>query len=613
MSDILEEIQELSNKFSNLFEVDDLGQPAMDVPPSQNKIKRDRKTKDGKVELVSVEDELFPYEGNKREQYRQKILDTINNMIQGKATLEDLLQIVRQKKAPLKEAMELMEDLFSTILKQPDEKQGSLVYKYHQAKNKENAGKDTYTQAKEEEKRKSKEEKGQEKTEQRKKYRGKSVEDWKLGRLMDQIARNAKNLGKVEDSATAKAIRRNAQKANLQEALEIMEAIEKYIDNDGNTHELEFSANKNKYKFDHKINGKSVVSAVDSEPNANYERKHAVKNYDLKKVEEALEIMEAIINEVSDKTAQSALDAAQQRYNRKGYEASMKLFRGDSKGAIEDGNKAQDEYNKHLNLQLKRAKRLGKKLVQDKNDHDSFKIEEALSLMEAIINEVSVGALVRAVENNLPKRKKNEEAAIKAYKQAQNEYEKGSKESPEDEPALYKKLQCTDKAACKEFDKARDAENLKDLNLPKDSKVSANKLFNAAKKVNPERQKKTEETVKNTKGTKEDAKKFLNSLKRDNRSFDISLADPVKSRNEALEEALAVINEVSKEFLKDKDNKAKVKVLKAIIRHGETITPENPKGDTELLKIRQDSIDRLKKYREKCKDYLEKKEKRNDK
>lgn len=111
MSDILEEIQELSNKFSNLFEVEGLGNPAVDVPPSQNKIKKDRKTKDGKVEVVSVEDELFPYEGNKREQYRQKILDTINNMIQGTATLEDLLQIVRQKKAPLKEAMELMEEL----------------------------------------------------------------------------------------------------------------------------------------------------------------------------------------------------------------------------------------------------------------------------------------------------------------------------------------------------------------------------------------------------------------------------------------------------------------------------------------------------------------------
>ena len=110
-NEIVSQIMDLKEAFSNLFEVEGLGNPAVDVPPSQNKIKKDRKTKDGKVELVSVEDELFPYDGNKREQYRQKILDTINNMIQGTATLEDLLQIVRQKKAPLKEAMELMEDL----------------------------------------------------------------------------------------------------------------------------------------------------------------------------------------------------------------------------------------------------------------------------------------------------------------------------------------------------------------------------------------------------------------------------------------------------------------------------------------------------------------------
>jgi len=697
MSDILKQIQALQEQFSNLFEVDDLGQPAMDVPPSQNKIKKDVKTKDGKAELVSVEDELFPYDGNKREQYRQKILDTINGMIQGTSTLEDLLQIVRQKKAPLKEAMEvleeltkedekatqkaldrhfdkvlykplkkqanitrkaiatekyqkgnsealkeaveLMEDLFSTILKQPEEKQGALVYKYHQGKNKENAGKDTYTQAKEEEKRKSKEEKGQEKTEQRKKYRGKSVEDWKLGRLMDQIVRNAKNLGKVEDSATAKAIRRNAQKAALKEALSLMEAIEKYIDNDGNTHELEFSANKNKYKFDHKINGKSVVSAVDSEPNANYERKHAIKNYGLKKVEEALEIMEAIINEVSDKTAQSALDAAQQRYHRKGYEASMKLFRGDSKGAIEDGNKARDEYNKHLNLQLKRAKRLGKKLVQDKNDHDSFKIEEALSLMEAIINEVSertkidaykkranqskfigdiakgtakwhmnrgaygpaievlkkadaaqkkefkhrlrtmlhdkafgqdaynkaekelrdewkakedikealeimeaiinevsIGKWKEAAASSLPKRKEEAEAAKAAAEKGWEEYDKVSREHPEDEPALYRLAQANDEEAAKAEDKEDHAYAV--TRLQTHNKANANKAIKAAKKVQDKREDEF--------GRNPEKRTFLRSGK----ANQLAAADPVKSRaDEALEEALAIINEVSKKFI----------------------------------------------------------------
>ena len=256
--------------------------------------------------------------------------------------------------------------------------------------------------------------------------------------------------------------------------------------------------------------------------------------------------MEAIINEVSERTK---IDAYKKRANQSKLvgdiakdTAKWHMDRGAYGPAIEVLKKAdaaqKKEFKHRLNTML-HDKAFGQDAYNkaEKELRDEWKaekdIKEALSLTEEIINEVSVGALARAVENNLPKRKKNEEVAIKAYKQAQNEYEKGSKESPEDEPALYKKLQCTDKAACKEFDKARDAENLKDLNLPKDSKVSANKLFNAAKKVNPERQKKTEETVKNTKGTKEDAKKFLNSLKRDNRSFDISLADPVKSRNEA--------------------------------------------------------------------------------
>ena len=116
MSDILEQISNLTEQFSNLFEVEGLGDPASDVPPSTNKIKKDRKTKDGKVELVSVEDELFPYDGNKREQYRQKIIDTINGMIQGTSTLEDLLQIVRQKKIPVKEGFEGAIELLTNLL-----------------------------------------------------------------------------------------------------------------------------------------------------------------------------------------------------------------------------------------------------------------------------------------------------------------------------------------------------------------------------------------------------------------------------------------------------------------------------------------------------------------
>ena len=73
------------------------------------------------------------------------------------------------------------------------------------------------------------------------------------------------------------------------------------------------------------------------------------------------------------------------------------------------------------------------------------------------------------------------------------------------------------------------------------------------------------------------------------------------------------INEVSKDFLNDKREKANIKVLKAIIRHGKTMTPENPEGDSDLKSIRQNSIDKLKGYDKKCKKYLEKKEKKDDK
>ena len=131
MSSILEQINQLSNQFSSLFEIEGMGGSASDVPPSTNKVKKDVKTKDGKVELVSVEDELFPKDGNKREQFRQKVIDTINGMIQGTATLEDLLQVVRQKqvktvKEGFEGAIELLENVMSAIAKSdksPERKQ----------------------------------------------------------------------------------------------------------------------------------------------------------------------------------------------------------------------------------------------------------------------------------------------------------------------------------------------------------------------------------------------------------------------------------------------------------------------------------------------------------
>ena len=119
MEEILEQIQSLTDKFNNLFEVEGLGEPSGDVPPSTNKLKKDIKTKNGKVELVSVEDELFPKEGNAKEQFKQKVLDKINAMIQGTGTLEDLLNVVRAKQIkPVKEGFEGAIELLEEIIKE---------------------------------------------------------------------------------------------------------------------------------------------------------------------------------------------------------------------------------------------------------------------------------------------------------------------------------------------------------------------------------------------------------------------------------------------------------------------------------------------------------------
>ena len=86
MKSKLELIQEAQSILSSLFEVEDT-----------NKLRREKKGKnDEEVVVTSVQDELFPYEGNTKEQFNKKVIATINDMIEGKATLEDLIQLVRK-------------------------------------------------------------------------------------------------------------------------------------------------------------------------------------------------------------------------------------------------------------------------------------------------------------------------------------------------------------------------------------------------------------------------------------------------------------------------------------------------------------------------------------
>ena len=91
-NEAFEIIEAIIDYADNLFELD--YEEKQNISP--NKISRVKKDKNGeKVEVVSVANELFPYEGSAKEQFNKKVLDKINAMIEGNGSLEDLIQFVR--------------------------------------------------------------------------------------------------------------------------------------------------------------------------------------------------------------------------------------------------------------------------------------------------------------------------------------------------------------------------------------------------------------------------------------------------------------------------------------------------------------------------------------
>ena len=113
---IKDEIKELQEAFQSLFEVAKDGEDKKDKKITVNKIKFEREKQGNEPkEVVSVADELFPYEGSAKEQFNQKVIAKINDMIEGTATLEDLINLVRQKKAPVREGLEGVEDMIKMM------------------------------------------------------------------------------------------------------------------------------------------------------------------------------------------------------------------------------------------------------------------------------------------------------------------------------------------------------------------------------------------------------------------------------------------------------------------------------------------------------------------
>lgn len=564
-NEIVSQIMDLKEAFSNLFEVDDLGQPAMDVPPSQNKIKRDRKTKDGKVELVSVEDELFPYEGNKREQYRQKILDTINNMIQGKATLEDLLQIVRQKKAPLKEAMELMEDIRSAI----EKKHGKP--EYYSGRSPWQVGKEPANKSAELTQ-KANEIKEKEALQAAERELDKDRPDLK-------DAHPAKKNYKVADYYGQIMARRNG-KAPLKEAIELMEELllERNKENRDKKEKWELKTNNitKKYKkaiqdyakqegdeakfhraaaadYDH-IYSQQPAKAPDGSPNSvaayfndKYQemlrnkgrneqniadevepltkklknRKHSfhdrVRGWtESEALEEAMKVLEELIGEgrnledvvvrgynkgkVSLDDLQKLMDKAHEVPSDSSYFHKSKGEKGElrtkhrhmdyERNVLSDGWGKDD--NKKIEASIKRKAKNDKSfpVFQALKAYKEGKanVKEALEIMEAIINEVSVKKWKEAAKNSIEGRKEAASDASDRFGEVVYPF-RGEVNDPG-----HKLGNAWDKAE----QRADRAEQLA-KNLP-DSNKSATKLKQAAKKVVDKRDKDNEEAVDKLQG-----------------------------------------------------------------------------------------------------------------
>lgn len=171
--------------------------------------------------------------------------------------------------------------------------------------------------------------------------------------------------------------------------------------------------------------------------------------------------------------------------------------------------------------------------------------DELIGIVEEIINEVSVGAWARAASSSLPQRKAKAEAAKNAANFVKNNTSSNIKDYVKPERALTKKgtsrkninlntdidYNAYDKAQnnvrkaqkdAQEIDKrAAHAEDVTKLNLPKNSKVSANKLTNAARNSWLERHSTNQQNL-----NKSGEGQARESFKRVNRAHNIKFADP---------------------------------------------------------------------------------------
>jgi len=228
-------------------------------------------------------------------------------------------------------------------------------------------------------------------------------------------------------------------------------------------------------------------------------------------VGEAMEVLENLRNQIDKKVKAGEINL------NKALELDKKIE--DKMSPAKNTQEYSDELDKRA-----KKERLGDKAVAKSIRRNERKGAcEALELAEAIINEVSLKKWKEAAANSIDKRKEDADNTSKAAEQSWDDYEEGSRKHPEEEDALYKRAWHNDIVAKKAEQKADHASDV--LRIKAKGK-SANKTIKAAKNSEIKR---NDAYLQNT-----DPEKFDKLRNRMEKTDQLVMADPVKSRNEAL-------------------------------------------------------------------------------
>ena len=476
-----------------LFELD--SEQKQNISP--NKIKKTKKDENGeKVEVVSVADELFPYEGDAKQQFNQKILAKINDMIEGVGSLEDLIQFVRRGVQAKKVAHESIQEGKPKDPKGYKENMDIANHYDHLYSNEPAKAPDGSPNSV-----------AAEWNRRYQEYFDKAMKcyygDCKKGKKV------AEALSAIKEVTNTILERKNIFGHEEGNRGDLIDDVSKTVTGNTLHQHIENAANK-------------VVKPVKPEDK-------------IKKVGEAFELMEEILSETSYGRKMELLRKREENAEQANVNAFKDLIRGYVVGVTpEEKAKAEKDFaaSQAKNLEAQGKLNKARRLVQNSGKK---KVNEALDMMEEIINEVSVKKWKETAAKVLPKRIEDrnkaydkEEKLEKIDRKERNEKYVTPDGKTDDEKyrnsSAFKNYMNSLHDSIKAGNRVAHASAVSKL---PDSKVSAQKLRRAADKSTDTRERQWSDIESSGCGGKEWTKKVTRAADRMEKAGDLARRDTI--------------------------------------------------------------------------------------